>query len=683
MQPHLADGLFVRDTRVLSRWQLRIDGDEIESLGVQPSEPYECRFVGRVPARPGQVEATLVVERHRMVGHGMREDVTVTNYGMEPAGVDVSLHIDVDFADLFEVKERRPVRPLAVTTAATLDALTFSLDDGGADARGVRITASGARAVPGALLFQTVIPAKGAWQVSVEVTSTSGVLGEGASFPLDQPLDGARPAQRMRRWRHATAKVSVDNAVLAAALRTSQRDLGALRIIDPDNPEDDVVAAGAPWFMALFGRDSLLTGHMMMPFAPDLALGTLRTLARRQGASAHPMTEEQPGRILHEVRLGADASLALGSSRVYYGSVDSTPLFVMLAGEALRWDVDRAALLELMPAVEAAVGWILHHGDLDSDGFVEYRRTSDRGLWNQGWKDSSDSMNHRSGAEACPPMALAEVQGYCYAALLAAADLDDALAGGAKAAGLRRRAADLKQRFHQAFWCPEIGFYAMALDRDKLPLEVVSSNIGHCLWTGIIDDDHADRVVARLLADDMFTGFGLRTLSSEEARYNPISYHNGSVWPHDTVLAAAGMQRYGRRDEALRLLRGLLDAAEAFDGRLPELLGGFSRAEHAVPVPYPTSCSPQAWAAATPFEMLRILLALHADGGDGGVAAGPVPAFVGAAAVTGIRVGRRSFDVVADCDEVRITPAAAQDGVGIPGRPGDIPAAGTSGPGAR
>ena len=655
MHPHHADGLFVRDTRVVSRWELRVDGQEVEPLGVVAPEPYECRFVGRAPARPGQVEPTLVVERHRMVGHGMREDLAVTNFGTETAGLDLSLHVEADFADLFEVKERRPVRALAITSDAAAGELTFRLAaDGAAEGRLVRVASPDARVAPGVLLFQVLVPAKGTWRATVEVTTSGDGAPPGPPFPVGQPLEAAAPAKRMRSWRHATASVSVGNPVLDAALRTSRRDLGALRIVDPEHPGDDVVAAGAPWFMALFGRDSLLTSHMMMPYAPDLSMGTLRTLARRQGRRYNPMTEEQPGRILHEVRLGVDESLALGGGRIYFGSVDATPLFVVLAGEALRWGVGTAVLRELKPAVDAAVAWILGDGDLDGDGFVEYRRSSDRGLLNQGWKDSTDSMSHRSGAEARAPIALAEVQGYCYAALLAAADLGEALGGGRDPEELRARAAALKERFHDAFWTPDLECYAMGLDADKRRLDVVSSNIGHCLWSGIVDDDHAEAVVARLMADDMFTGFGLRTLSAESARYNPISYHNGSVWPHDSVIAAAGMHRYGRRAEALRLVRGLLDALEAFDGRLPELFGGFGRSEQPVPVPYPTSCSPQAWAAATPFEMLRILLGLSPDQESGAVRAQPVPDFVGAAAVTGIRRGGRLFDVLADLDEARI-----------------------------
>lgn len=652
--PHQADGLFVQDTRVLSRWELRIDGHEIEPLTVLPAEPYECRFVGRIPARPGQIEPTVIVERHRMVGQGMREDVSVSNYGAEPAGIDVVLHVGADFADLFEVKERRPVRPLGIASSNGRDDVHFRITSGTGDERGVRISAPGAQAGPGTLMFRVVVPARGQWSASIEAVPVVGGRELAVSFPLDHPLESTEPARRMRGWHDAAPGISVGSAVLAHAIATSERDLGALRISDPSHPEDDVVAAGAPWFMALFGRDSILTSWMMLPFAPHLALGTLRTLARLQGTREAAMTEEQPGRILHEVRLGADVSLALGGDRVYYGSIDSTPLFVMLVGQALRWGVPLSEIAPLKPAVDRAIEWIERYGDRDGDGFVEYRRSTDRGLLNQGWKDSSDSIAHRDGRDAEAPIALAEVQGYCYAAYLAAAELADAFDDAGAGARLRERAAALKRRFHEAFWIADEGFYALALDGEKRPLRIVTSNIGHCLWSGIVADEVADTVVDRLLAPDMFSGFGIRTLSSQSLRYNPASYHNGSVWPHDTVIAASGMARYGRRDAAERAVSGLLDALDAFGGRLPELFCGFARDDKPLPVPYPTSCSPQAWAAATPFEILRICLDLDADVPAGVVRAGAVLPVAGRVRVTGLPVGQWRVDIDADEGGARI-----------------------------
>jgi glycogen debranching enzyme len=658
---HGSQGLFVRDTRVISRWEVHVDGHRVEPLTVIPREPFDCQFIGRAAPRPGHDDATLIVERHRLVGQGMREDITLRNYGSEAAGVDLAISVDADFADLFQVKDQRVRTGRAVRKRAVGSDLVFWLEHS-PDQRGVRVTASGARATSDGLAFRVVVPAHGEWSATVEVLpSVSGHELE-AAFPTDRPVESARPARRMRGWNASAPDIHVDNPTLDTALTLSRRDLGALRISDADHPDDDVVAAGAPWFMALFGRDSLLTSAMMLPFFPELALGTLRTLARLQGKRVDVMSEEQPGRILHELRLGADLSLALGGESVYYGSIDSTPLFVVLVGQGLRWGMPVEALQELRPAVDRALAWIDEYGDRDGDGFVEYQRSTDRGLLHQGWKDSFDAISFRSGRQAHPPIALAEVQGYCYAAYLAKAELDEAFGDPGAAAAYRDRAADLKRRFHEAFWLPGQDFYAVALDADKAQVDSVTSNIGHCLWSGIVADDVAGKVAARLVSPEMFTGFGVRTLASDSGAYNPVSYHNGSVWPHDSALVAAGLARYGFRDEACRVVEGLLEAARAFGGRLPELFCGFSREEKPVPVPYPTSCSPQAWAAAVPFEILRTALGLDADH-PGGIfrAARPMPV-LGRVRVEGLRLGEHALTIDADADAEHVRVH------GLPGR---------------
>ena len=397
IDPLRPEGLFVQDTRVVSRWELRLDDIPIEPLGVVAAEPYESVFVGRAAPRAGHVEGTVIVERHRMVGQGMREDIRLRNYGAEPAGVDLSLTADADFADLFLVKEHRLAHAPAVGHHHVGGDLVFWLDQPGTQ-RGIRISAPGAASSPHTLTFRVVVPARGEWRTTIEVVPSAQGVDLEFLYPVDRPVADTAPAQRMRDWRDETPRTVTANRVLADALRTSERDLGALRIQDPDHPEDDVVAAGAPWFMALFGRDSLLTGWMMLPFAPRLTIGTLRTLARLQGTRLDARSEEQPGRILHEVRLGADLSLVLGGASVYYGSIDSTPLFVMLVGRALRWGIPAADLAEFRPAVERALDWIIRYGDRDGDGFVEYLRSSDRGLLNQGWKDSADGVTFHTGA---------------------------------------------------------------------------------------------------------------------------------------------------------------------------------------------------------------------------------------------------------------------------------------------
>jgi glycogen debranching enzyme len=345
-----------------------------------------------------------------------------------------------------------------------------------------------------------------------------------------------------------------------------------------------------------------------------LALNTLRTLARLQGTRVDPLTEEEPGRILHEVRLGREAALTLGGGARYYGTVDATPLFVMLLAELDRWgalpDADRPSLLA---AADRAMAWILEYGDFDQDGFVEYRRHTDRGLINQGWKDSFDGINHADGHLATPPIALCEVQGYVYAAFQARAFLAEGDGDTVSAQQWRSRAARLKAAFNLAFWMPEQQAFALALDGAKHQVDSVTSNMGHCLWTGIVDDEKATAVAAHLVDPQLNSGFGVRTLATDMNAYNPMSYHNGSVWPHDTAIAIAGLADYGFVQEAQQIALGLIDASEYFGGRLPELFCGFSRAEFPHPVPYPTSCSPQAWAAASSRMVLRSLLRFHPD----------------------------------------------------------------------
>jgi glycogen debranching enzyme len=341
---------------------------------------------------------------------------------------------------------------------------------------------------------------------------------------------------------------------------------------------------------------------------PDLALGTLQTLARFQGTKVDPRTEEEPGRILHEMRFGEAASLSLSGGSIYYGTADATPLFVMLMGELRRWGLAREAVDQLLPHVDAAMRWITEYGDRDGDGYVEYQRASDRGLQNQGWKDSFDGIRFANGDLPRAPIALCEVQGYVYAAYLARGYFADESGQTETAHHWRGRAAALKEAFNRDFWLEERGWFAMGLDADKKPIDALASNMGHALWTGIVDEDKAAQVAEHLLSPEMFSGWGVRTLATSMTGYNPVSYHCGSVWPHDNAIIAAGLMRYGRVEEAQRVIMAMLDAARVQGGRLPELFSGLSRDEFPLVVSYPTSCSPQAWASGAPLLFLRTLL---------------------------------------------------------------------------
>jgi glycogen debranching enzyme len=344
---------------------------------------------------------------------------------------------------------------------------------------------------------------------------------------------------------------------------------------------------------------------------PELALGVLQTLARFQGKDVDPRHEEEPGRILHEMRFGEAASLSLGGGRVYYGSVDATPLFVVLLGELRRWGVATEVVDQLLPHADRALRWIEHFGDRDGDGYVEYQRATDRGLVNQGWKDSWDGVRFASGEIAKAPIALCEVQGYVYSAYLARAYFATETGDRVTAEHYRAKAVALKAAFNRDFWLEDRQWYAMGLDHEKRPIDALASNMGHCLWSGIVDQDKAACVARHLLSPEMFSGWGIRTLATSMVGYNPISYHCGSVWPHDNAIAAAGLMRYGFVDEAQRVILAMLDAAVSQEGRLPELFSGLDRSEFPTVVSYPTSCSPQAWAAASPLLFLRTLLRLE------------------------------------------------------------------------
>jgi glycogen debranching enzyme len=464
---------------------------------------------------------------------------------------------------------------------------------------------------------------------------------------------------------------------LAAALTRSIEDLGALRIFDPAHPERATVAAGAPWFMAVFGRDSLLTAWMLMPLDVTLAIGTLQTLADHQGVRVDPTTEEEPGRILHEVRFGSATDFALGGRSIYYGTADATPLFVMLLAELSRWGGCTETVQALLPHADRALAWIDDFGDLDGDGFVEYQRKTDRGLVNQGWKDSWDGVNFATGAIAESPIALAEVQGYTYAAYRGRSYLARDVGDDAGFRYWTARADDLKRAFNETFWLRDKGWYALGLDRDKRPIDSLTSNIGHCLWTGIVDDDKAPLVADCLLSEDMFSGWGIRTLARSMGAYNPLSYHNGSVWPHDNAICAAGLMRYGFVHHAQRVITAVLDAAQHFDHRLPELFCGFGRDEFHQPIPYPTSCSPQAWAAAAPLLFLRSLLRFDPRLPDGQVHCAPqVPVDYLPLRVSGLRVGgaRLAIDVRAPGD----WSVSGLDGSGIELVEPVVPATGTA-----
>jgi glycogen debranching enzyme len=426
--------------------------------------------------------------------------------------------------------------------------------------------------------------------------------------------------EEQHRWLASCAAITTDSDLFGRVVEASLRDLHALAtpLDDGRGSPGQTIAAGIPWFVALFGRDSLITCHQTLMVNPDLALANLRLLARFQASAIDSWRDAEPGKILHELRAGELARADLIPHTPYYGTIDATALFLVLAASHHRWTGDLETLEELRPVLDAALGWIDEYGDRDGDGFVEYERQSPAGLRNQGWKDSEDCIVNADGSLATGSIALVEVQGYVYLAKLRIAEVYEAFGDRERAEGLRAEARTLRKAFNEAFWDPGESMLVLALDGEKRQVRSVTSNPGHCLYCGIVDADKAEAVIDRLMAPDMFCGWGIRTLSSASPAFNPMSYHNGSIWPHDNAIIAAGMKRYGRPDATERVATALFDVASGMrDYRLPELFCGFDRAERSAPVAYPVACSPQAWAAAVPFLLLQSMLGISAQAQQG------------------------------------------------------------------
>jgi len=652
--------LFMFDTRVVSRWRLTIDDHAVEPLAVTPNGPFSSTFVGRIHD-PAVIDAPITVVQRRHIGQGMREDLEVRNHGAAPVAVNVAIDVTCDFNSLFDVKSGRRSDHRATTCHLHGGELAIRTepDPEGIVSHATRVTCSEHpdRLAGNRLVWDIEIAPGASWSTCLLV----GVAVDGVDFEpgyrCGQHIDDAIPASRLRHWHQRVTAIDTDDSTLMTAVRRAAEDLGALRIFDPDHPDRVVIAAGAPWFMTLFGRDSLIASWMALLLDHDLAAGVLLELAESQGRTTDPTTEEQPGRILHEVRFDSASARLLGGSNTYYGTIDATPLFAMLVAELARWTGITPTITALLPAVDCALSWIDEYGDRDGDGFVEYLRSDPSGLENQGWKDSWDGVRHADGRTATGPIALCEVQGYVYAALRGRAELARAT-GEPEAVALTfdDRADQLKARFDEAFWLEDVGWYAIGLDGEKRPIGSLTSNIGHLLWTGIVPDDRAARLAQLLTGPSLSTGWGIRTLASDHPAYNPLSYHCGSVWPHDTALAVAGLARYHRDDEAQLLAKGLLAASVWSGGRLPELFAGFGDDDLPAPVPYPASCSPQAWAAASPLLLVRSMLGLDPNLPAGELRLRPrLPEGIRHLRLTGVPFGSSSIDIMVSGGDVAVS----------------------------
>lgn len=585
-------GLFFRDMRHLSRFAVAVNGETPTPKDFQ-DRGSEAEF--------RLASSGLLVLRRRAVGAGMEETLEISSLSEEDTDVRLSLEFSADFRDVFDVRGYAgPSARGGLSEEVGEDLLRFSYRRGGYS-RGtvVRVSGEGVEPVaePGLISIACRIgPGEGK---TIRISITLEEDGHEVSLRENAPLFSAAP------------ELETDWVVLRRSWERSIVDLGSLAF---DAGEGVLVpAAGAPWFMALFGRDSLITGYEAMILSPEPAKNALRALARWQAEGRDDFTDAEPGKVPHELRVGELAYFGEVPQSPYYGTVDATPLFLILLHEVWRRTGDGAFIREMEGAARRALAWILDEA-VRINGYVAYETRSTGGLQNQGWKDSEGSMLFRDGTRAEGPIALCEVQGYVYDAFLRIAGLAETVWDDERlAADLRERAGDLRLRFDQDFWMPGRGYYALALDGEGRLLDSITSNAGHLLWSGILPAERARLVADRLLGDTMFSGWGIRTMAAGEGGYDPDSYHSGSVWPHDNALIAEGLRRYGLREETNRVAVSLLRAAGCFEYRLPEVFGGHPREDGRGPVEYPTSCSPQAWAAGTVPLLVRTMLGLEPD----------------------------------------------------------------------
>jgi glycogen debranching enzyme len=634
-------GMFAWDTRHLSRWVLTVNGRTLNPLSTSAIEYYATQFFLVPGTGTVYVDADLSIVRKRSIGSlGFREELTVWSHSERAIDLDLRIEAAADFADLFEVKDalqkkseaytrveadrlvlgvRREhfVRETHISVRAVAsgddantggapasypgDVATHSSLDGGAqiDERGLR--------------FGAHIAPHGQWRAELEVLIAQDPLGQPA---LGHPGAAHQKRQDLFAWVRAAPRLLCTWDPLKPTYLRSIVDLAALRF-EPKllPPGEALPAAGLPWFMAVFGRDSILTSFQALPFLPQLARSTLRTLALLQGTRVDDFRDEEPGKIIHELRYGELTAFEERPQSPYYGAADTTPLYLILLDEYERWSGDTALARQAEPIARAALKWIQDYGDRDGDGYVDYQRKRETGLENQCWKDSWNSILFADGTNSVLPRATCEIQGYVYDAKRRMARLARKIwADPTLADLLEGEAADLKARFNRDYWLEERQCFALALDGRGRKVDSITSNIGHLLWSGIVDEEKVPSVVAHLTGDALFSGWGVRTMAEGEGGYNPLGYHVGTVWPHDNAFIALGLARAGYREEATRIAASMLNAAVFFDGRLPEAFAGYAREFTEYPVEYPTACSPQAWATGAPLLLLRVLLGLEAEG---------------------------------------------------------------------
>lgn len=629
-------GMYDSDTRVLSTYEMLLNGVRPVVLRAGPAASFQSTiqltnpdlFADPLREFDGSEivlrRQSLGVVRERVIANGFRERITITNYTTGPERARVTLVIDADYADIFElrgaVRAKRGERLVNVVGDGSV-AFAYRGLDGVLRRTHVALSppmsvlSGGERDANGVVMLELdeTIDAGGALTLTVEVWHEDGAAKHNVAESTPPRIDPDQAIAMHRAWRQSSAAIDTSHLLAERALERASADLRLLLNTDVESGER-YIAAGVPWFSCLFGRDSIIAGLQLLSVRPQIARNTLTLLARYQATQIDDWRDAQPGKILHELRTGELARTNEIPHSPYYGTVDATPLWLMLLDEYERWTADDELIDQLWPNALAALAWIDNYGDLDHDGFVEYERQSERGLSNQGWKDSWDSIRNRDGSLADGPIALVEVQGYVYAARRGIARLARLRGERDLAVAQEQAAEDLRDSFERRFWMDDVGTYALALDGAKNHVDGVASNAGHALWAGIAAPDRAASVARVLTSGGMWSGWGIRTLSSETVGYNPIGYHLGTVWPHDNGICAAGFTRYGLFEEARKVAGALLEATTHFrEARLPELFCGFDRDYSPLPVPYPVACSPQAWAAGALFHMVSATLGMRAD----------------------------------------------------------------------
>jgi len=613
-------GLFAEDTRFLSLLRLTVNGERPLVLSSDKVEYFSAAFYMRNPLAGGLTQDQLSIARHRFVGEGMQDHLTVSNETTEPVSFELALEFGSDFADIFAVKEHdfalgdplraKPFpRPVPVHHDHDNGQLLLE-DDGDASSARMQIVLSPPGDANGSKVnYRIDLKPRERWNLRVDfVTSIDGEMAMPKLVERRFGDERDRVMDSVSAWRLRVPKLHAGWSELEHSFRHSVSDLAALRMRGGTGG-GRLPAAGMPWFMTVFGRDTIVTCLQTLLFGPELARTALEALAELQATEEDPSIDAEPGKIVHEVRHGKAAE---NWFERYYGTVDATPLYLILLSEVWRWTDDAALVRGLREPAMRALRWIDEFGDRDGDGFVEYERRSPHGIDNQSWKDSYDSQRFSDGRIAEPPIAPVEVQGYVYDAKRRAAELARHVWRDRELADrLEVDAENLHRRINDAFWKDDNGgYYVLALDREKQQVDAICSNIGHLLWSGVVPPERVDAVVDSLMGPGLWSGWGVRTMAATEGAYNPLSYHNGTVWPHDNSLIAWGLAQYRRWPEAQRIVRRILDAAAYFDYELPEVFAGFPRADTPFPIAYPTAARPQAWAAGTPVLLLQVLLGL-------------------------------------------------------------------------